>query len=146
MARINRNFTINVTYEQFTTGYLKWLPTRPQTAEPEPYIAKTSTGNPAPTSIDIYGELLDLNDLKAYIEERNVEFVINGAAVNPEPGPDPPEPVPDWDLAIAKQALINVILSKKTALDAEFQAEYIALSGTNTPPNPEWKHYRWALQ
>lgn len=96
------------------------------------------------TTMIIYGDSTDLTALKTFLENKGFEFVVNGAAPT-EPVPDAPETPPDWDVSIAKQALINVILSKKVALDAEFQAEYTTLGGTNTPPNPEWKHYRWAL-
>ena len=145
MARIGRNVTFNVTFETFTKGYEAWLPLRPSGIEPGPAIQKLSEGNAKPVNIDIWGELVDLLSLQTYVEDRGVEFTINGGAINTEPVPPPPEDPPDWDVAIAKQALINIITDKKNALDVLFQAEYVTLGGTNTPPNPEWKHYRWAL-
>ena len=148
MARIGRNVDFNVSFDAFVNKYLDWLPTRPTVGStPDPSVTKLSAGNNKPINLDIYGEAIDLTDLKTHIETKfpNVIFVINGNALNPEPTPEPPEPPLTYDPVIAKTALKNIITDEKNVLDALFQAEYTTLGGTGTVPNPEWKHYRWAL-
>jgi hypothetical protein len=132
MVRIGRNVDFNVTFETFTNGYLKWLPTRPAQAEPEPYVAKISTGNAKPVNVDLYGEGADLLSLQAYVEEREVLFIINGPAVNPEPVPEV-EPPPDPDQVAADiitRASFNTQMTVETdAFWAAVEADFLINGG-----------------
>jgi len=117
MTRIGRNVDFNVSFDTFINKYLDWLPTRPTVGStPDPTITKLSTGSQKPINLDIYGEALDLTDLKTHIETQfpSVIFVINGNAINPEPIPDVEDP--------PTQDELDAAAFFKTAFNAEFDS------------------------
>ena len=151
MVRIDRNVDIDVTYDKFINGFVKWNETRPEKGtEPDPVIVKLSQGTSTPINFDIFGGNQDLTDLKAYVEARSISFTINGAALNPEPTPDPePEPTPD-EIAAAGFIATAFNTAMQNLIDAfnlDWETEYNAINTTpitfaNAPGKPDIKHLR----
>jgi len=123
-----------MSYEFFAKKFDKWLPIRPLVdlvPPPQPY--KLSGPNVQPINLDLYGDSVDLNDLKNRLEVGEITFTDNGAAINPEPVPevDPPPTQEELDAhEFFKQAFNEEMDSLEAAVMLAIQTRYDVLNTT----------------
>lgn len=148
MVRIERLVTVNSTYDIFVEHYLVWIQKRPAITEPEP-AHNISSRTRISTTLNFYGEQLDLTSLTDYLAARRITLTDDGIS-SPEPVPGPIEPPPTRnELAAAgfyRQAFNEEFDSMIAAINTAIEARYNTLNTTPIAfadvPKVDIKHLR----